>query len=107
MKQNASLVTANKPIRAFQFFVLSVMTSVCGQAPPGHVNVQDFIGKDGRSAFDHTDSIQAAIDATAKAGGGAVFFAPGLYRVSAPLRLPRHVVVHLVGSGRRRLQHPL
>jgi len=65
----------------------------------GYINVRHYIGKDGRSAYDHTESIQAAIDAAAKRGGGVVYFPPGVYRLSGPLKLPRGVVVQLRGAG--------
>ena len=65
----------------------------------GYNNVRDYIGKEGRSSYDHTESIQAAIDAAANRGGGVVYFPPGVYRLSGPLRLPRGVVVQLRGAG--------
>ena len=65
----------------------------------GYVNVRDYVGREGRSRYDHTESIQAAIDAATEQGGGVVYFPPGMYRLSGPLELPRGVVVQLLGAG--------
>ncbi|NOX53909.1 MAG: hypothetical protein GXP27_05615, partial [Planctomycetes bacterium] len=65
----------------------------------GYVNVRDYVGREGRSRYDHTESIQAAIDAAAERGGGVVYFPPGVYRLTGPLELPRGVVVQLLGAG--------
>lgn len=57
-------------------------------------NVRDFgAAGDGRS--DDTDGIQQAI-ASARAGGGVVFFPPGVYLTR---RLTLHTGIHLRGSG--------
>ena len=49
---------------------------------------------DPTGAIDSTLGIQAAIDAVAAAGGGALDIFPGTYETSAPLRLPSGVVLN-------------
>lgn len=62
-------------------------------APPQAFVVQDFgAAADGRKL--DTAAIQSAIDTCAKAGGGTVWFPPGLYR-SGTLKLKSRVNLHL------------
>ncbi len=56
---------------------------------PLMTGVRDF-GARGDATTDDTAAIQKAIDTTAAAGGGGVWFAPGIYACST-LRLPSHV----------------
>lgn len=62
-------------------------------------NVKDATyGAVGDNSHDDTTNIQAAIDACAAAGGGTVYFPPGIYKTTAALILKAHVVLT---SGRK------
>lgn len=50
-------------------------------------NVRDH-GAEGTSATDASPGIQSAVDAARDAGGGVVFFPPGVYRCEQPIHLP-------------------
>jgi polygalacturonase len=55
-------------------------------------------GAQGDGVHLDTAAIQSAVDASAKAGGGAVWFAPGTYR-SGTIRLRDRVRLHLAGGA--------
>jgi len=62
----------------------------------GMVNVKGF-GAKGDGVTDDTEAIQAAIDAVKAAGGGIVFFPPGVYNITATIQL--RVNVTIMGTG--------
>jgi hypothetical protein len=75
-------------------------TSGSGQAtgsPATTLNVTTF-GAKGDNTTDDTAAIQAAIDATSKAGGGLVFLPPGNYKTTAGLQCTSNNVV-IAGIG--------
>jgi len=49
--------------------------------------------------FDSAASIQAAINAVVAAGGGVVYFPPGLWRVDSTLTIASSVPIQFVGEG--------
>lgn len=61
-------------------------------------NVKDY-GAVGNGVADDYAGIQAAIDAAAAAGGGAVYVPPGTYLVGRPLRI-KTSNIRLLGAGR-------
>ncbi len=54
-------------------------------------------GAKGDSTTDNASFIQAAVTAAVAAGGGTIFFAPGVYRVTSEVDIPSNVSV--LGSG--------
>lgn len=64
--------------------------------PSAVYDVQTY-GAIGNGTTDDTTAIQAAINAAATAGGGTVYFAAGIYKISAALVLADHV--SLLGAG--------
>jgi len=70
---------------------------------PGFFNIRDF-GAKGDGSTKTTESIQAAIDACTRTGGGVVYFPPGRY-LSGTITLKDNVTLHfapsatLLGSG--------
>ncbi len=77
---------------------LFVAAGALSAARPDFVNVRAHGAAGDGSRLD-TAAIQAAIDSCAKAGGGAVFFPPGVYR-SGTIQLRSRVTLHL-GEGSR------
>lgn len=68
-------------------------------------NVKAF-GAKGDNAADDTNSIQAAIDAASKGGGGVVFLPAGNYRTTAGLRCTAHNIA-IAGVGGASTIHPV
>lgn len=60
-------------------------------------------GAVGNGVTDNTAAIQAAINATQSAGGGEIFFPPGIYRCNGTLNVTNSNIA-LVGSGQRATQ---
>jgi hypothetical protein len=69
------------------------LNGVVQATPPLVASVRDF-GATGQKADNAKDSIQRAVDACAKAGGGTVFFPPGDYS-SGTVHLRSHVRLYL------------
>lgn len=63
--------------------------------PAGWISVRDF-GVAGAGLADDSRGVQAAYDAVAAAGGGWLYFPPGIYRLSLILYSR---AVHLIGAG--------
>jgi hypothetical protein len=90
----ANLLAARNEIETLQSGLAALRNA--GAAGGVYLNVLDF-GAVGDNSSHNAVAIQAAIDAVHAAGGGTVFFPPGVYRVEAGLTMRR--AVRLLGSS--------